>query len=91
MPGVVDDDVDPAGLRDGGVHGLLAGHVEFEGAQVDAVLCGVGAGVGDGRGVAAGGLPDPGVHGVAGVGEGAGGQGAETAGGACDEDGVRHG
>ena len=60
--------------------------VEFDGAQVDAVLRGEAADVGDLRRVAALRLAHPGVDGVAGLGEGAGGQRAEAARSAGDDD-----
>lgn len=95
VAGVVDEHVDPAGLgldlRYSRVDGVLRVHVEFDGAQVDTVLAGVvGRGL-DLRRVAARGVAHARVHGVAGVCQGPGGEGAETAGGTRDDDDVAGG
>ena len=90
VPGVVDDDVEPARfVQDGsdcGVGGVLGGDVELDDAQVDAlVFRGVQQTLGA-RGVAAAGVAHAGVDGVAVGGEGAGGQVADAGTGACNED-----
>ena len=94
VPGVVDDDVQAPGIADGlldrGVDRGLAGDVHLDRAQGDRVVRRVRVEVGDGGRVPAGGVAHARVDGVTGVGQRAGGHGAETAGGTGDDDGLRH-
>jgi len=75
VAGVVHDHVEACtladDLRDRGVGRLLRADVEFDGPQVVRALPGELLEPGVGVGVAAGGLPDAGVHGVPGASEGA--------------------
>ena len=90
VPGIVDDHVDAAALGDDlldrGVGRWLRLHVELDGAQIDAVACRGRGHLGGIRRVAAGDVAHRGVDGVAGLGERFGGQAAEAAGSAGDED-----
>jgi len=94
VAGVVDDDIEAAAvgddLRDRRVDGSLRGDVELEGAQVEAVLDGVFVQPGDLGRVAAQRFAHAGIDRVAGMGQGAGGQQAEAARGAGDDDDVFH-
>jgi hypothetical protein len=94
VAGVVNQDVDATVLAEyslhGSVDGVLEVHVELDSAQVGAAGGGeIRRGL-DLRGVAAAGVAHAGVDDVgapvAGVGQRAGGEGAEAAGGAGDED-----
>jgi hypothetical protein len=90
MPGIVDDDVEAAGvLEDVGVAGLgrcVGLDVEFDGAQVETVIRRLLGNFGDTRGVAAFGFAPRGVDGVTGFCERFGGHEAEAGGSAGDED-----
>jgi hypothetical protein len=90
VPGVVDHDIEPVGVAhdraDAPLDRRVVRHVELNGPQVDAVLPRVGGGVRGGRLVPAADVAHAGVHGVAGVREGAGGHRAEAARRAGDDD-----
>lgn len=93
VAGVVGQDIDAAvfveNLLHGSVDGFLGVRVQLDSAQVDAVLGSIVICALDLRGVAAVGVAHACVHDVGGpavgVGQGAGGEGAEAAGGAGDE------
>ena len=90
VAGVMDHHVDPAAFRDdllgGGVGRLFRLHVEFDRAQIDALVSGNRGHLGGILGVAAGDVAHRGVDGVPGSGERLGGQAAKATGCAGDED-----
>lgn len=89
MPGVVDEDVEAALFfddpGDGRIRAVLPGHVQFHGVQGDSVLSRVAGQIGGCLSVAAGEGAHARVDRVPAPGERADGVGAETAGGAGDE------
>ncbi len=90
VSGVMDHHIDAAAFRDdligGGVGGWFRLYVEFDRAQIDAVACGGRGHLGCILRVAAGDVAHRGVYGVPGSRERLGGQAAEAAGRAGDED-----
>jgi hypothetical protein len=94
VAGVVDEHIDAVALghdlADCSVHRILRKYVQLDGPQTDPVLLREGGDPGDLRSVPLGGLAHGGVHGVARLGEGLGGQAAEAAGRAGDEYDLAH-
>jgi hypothetical protein len=96
VAGIVDDDIEAAhviqDVRDAGLGRAVGLDIQFDGAQVQAVLNGPGRDFGDAGRIAALGLAHRGIDGVTGLGEGACGHEAEARGGASDEnDLLEHG
>ena len=95
MPGIVDQHIDAPGvdddLGDRGIDRVLGEHVELDGAEVDTMRLREGVDLRHLGRVPAGGLAHRGVDGVAGLGESLGGQAAEAAGGAGNENDFIHG
>ena len=94
VAGVVHQHIERSGVGedggDGRVGRLLGEDVEFDGAQIHGVFCGVRLRLGDTAGVAALGVAHGGVDGVAGARERPGGEGTETGSGTGDDDGLAH-
>jgi hypothetical protein len=89
MAGIVDDDIEAALIGDNpgdtGYNRGVGGDIEFDRAQIDVIVPGEFSRIGDGRSVAAFRCAHAGIDGMAGLGEGAGGKSAETAGSAGDD------
>jgi hypothetical protein len=94
VPRIVHDHVDATMVGDDpgdrAVDRVLGQHVKLDASQIDSVLLRERRDLGDLRRVAARGFAHRGVDGVAGLGKSLGGQTAEAAGSARDEDDLGH-